>query len=67
MAKEMGVKKVFIEGPGGRRARDRDQRRRWMDDIGEDMRRLEFNRWQRVAQGREECRHVILDVRALRG
>ena len=36
MTEERAVEKVFVGGPGGRRARGR-QRRRWVDDIDEDL------------------------------
>ena len=60
-----GREESIIGGPGGRRSRGRP-RRKLVDDVDTDLRRLGARRWRRVAQDRVECRHVVLEARALR-
>ena len=66
MTEERAMKKVFIRGPGGGRARGRP-RRRWVDDIDEDMRRLEGSEGGEVSHRIEtdSYTHLLMDPQHL--
>jgi hypothetical protein len=66
MPETRSVKKVFLGKPDGRRRRGRP-RKRWLDDLEEDLRKLGVNGWGRKAEDREEWRHVVKKAEALHG
>jgi hypothetical protein len=45
MAEDRAVKKVFKGKPGGRRLQGRP-RKRWLDDVDEDLRKMGVRRWR---------------------
>jgi hypothetical protein len=60
------LRKFFLAKPDGRRRRGRP-RKRWLDDLEEDLRKLGVKGWRRKAEGREEWRHVVKKAEALHG
>jgi hypothetical protein len=60
------VKKVFLGKPDGRRRRGRP-RKRWLDDLEEDLRNPGVKGWRRKAEDREEWRHVVKKAEVLYG
>lgn len=58
------TKKIFTGGPGGRRRRGRP-RKRWVDDLEDDLRKLGVRRWRMRAEEREDWRQICLQARAL--
>ena len=66
MSEERGVKKVYRGVPGGRRLRGRP-RKRWSDDVEEDLLRMGVRTWRRKAINREEWNGIIQEARALHG
>jgi hypothetical protein len=42
-------------------------RKRWLDDLEEDLRKLGVKGWRRKAEDREEWRHVVKKAEALHG
>lgn len=59
------VKKVFVAGAGGRRRRSR-QRKRWVDDLEDDLQTLGRRRWRVKAETREEWRRICRRPRPTR-
>jgi hypothetical protein len=66
MPETRNVKKVFLGKPDGRRRRGRP-RKRWLDDLEEDLRKLGVKGWRMKAEDREEWRHVVKKAEALHG
>jgi hypothetical protein len=66
MPETRSVKKVFLGKPDGRRRRGRP-RKRWLDDLEEDLRKLGVKGWRRKAEDREEWRHVVKTAVAVHG
>jgi hypothetical protein len=66
MPETRSVKKVFLGKPDGRRRRGRP-RKRWLDDLEEDLRKLGVKGWRRKAEDREEWRHVAKKAEVLQG
>ena len=61
------LRKFFFFGkPDGRRRRGRP-RKRWLDDLEEDLRKLGVKGWRRKVEDREEWRHVVKQAEALHG
>jgi hypothetical protein len=60
------VKRVFEGHPGGRRKTGRP-RRRWLDDIEEDLRLMKIKRWRKEATEREIWVKIIWEAKALHG
>jgi hypothetical protein len=65
MPETRSVKKVFLGKADGRR-RGRP-RKRWLDDLEEDLRKLGVKGWRRKAEDREEWRHVVKTAGVLHG
>jgi hypothetical protein len=42
-------------------------RKRWLDDLEEDLRKLGVKGWRRKAEDQEEWRHVVKKAEALHG
>jgi hypothetical protein len=55
------VKRVFEGHPGGRRKTGRP-RKRWLDDIEEDLRLKKVKRWRKKATEREVWEKIVWDV-----
>jgi hypothetical protein len=66
MPETRSVKKVLLGKPDGRRRIGRP-RKRWLDDLEEDLRKLGVKGWRRKAEDREEWRHVVKKAEALHG
>jgi hypothetical protein len=60
------VKRVFEGHPGERRKTGRS-RRRWLDDIEEDLRLMKMKRWRKEATEREIWAKIIWEAKALHG
>jgi hypothetical protein len=60
------VKRVFEGRPGGRRKIDR-HRKRWLDDIEEDLGLMKVKRWRKKATEREVWAKIVWEAKALRG
>lgn len=60
------VKKVYKGKPGGRRLQGRP-RKRWLDDVEEDLRRMGVRRWRTKAENREEWARIVREAKALQG
>ncbi|XP_039283024.1 LOW QUALITY PROTEIN: hemicentin-2-like, partial [Nilaparvata lugens] len=58
------VKKVFRNNPGGRRLRRRP-RKRWLEDVEDDIRKLGVRGWRRKAADRDKWRGFLKEVKAL--
>jgi hypothetical protein len=59
------VKKILLSKPKGSRRRERP-RRRCLENVEKDMRKMKIKRWRRKADEREEWASVINEVKALR-
>jgi hypothetical protein len=66
MPETRSVKKVFFGKPDGRRRRGRP-RKRWLDDLEEDLRKLGVKGWRKKAEDREEWRNVVKKAKAVHG
>jgi hypothetical protein len=66
MAEDRVVKKVFKGKPGGRRLRGRP-RKRWLDDVEEDLRKMGVRRWRSRVENREEWDVIVSEAKALHG
>jgi hypothetical protein len=66
MPETRSVKKVFLGKPDERRRRGRP-RKRWLDDLEEDLRKLGVKGLRRKVEDREEWRHVVKKAEALHG
>jgi hypothetical protein len=60
------VKRVFEGHPGGRRKTDRP-RKRWLDNIEEDLRLMKVKRWRKKATEREVREKIVWEAKALHG
>jgi hypothetical protein len=60
------LRKFFVGKRDGRRRRGRP-RKRWLDDLEEDLRKLGVKVWRRKAEDREEWRHVVKTAEAVHG
>lgn len=58
------VKKVFLGKPQGRRSRGRP-RKRWLEDVEEDLHSMGVRGWRRKAVDRAEWANVIKEAKAL--
>jgi hypothetical protein len=66
MAEDRVVKKVSKGKPGGRRLQGR-LRKRWLDDVEEDLRKMGVRRWRSRAENREEWAIIVREAKALHG
>jgi hypothetical protein len=62
MPETRSVRKVFLGKPDERRGRSR---KRWLDDLEEDLRKLGVKGWRRKAEDQEEWRHVVKKAEAV--
>jgi hypothetical protein len=58
------VKRIFEGHPGGMTGRPR---KRWLDDIEEDLRLMEVKRWRKKATKREVWAKFVWEAKALHG
>ena len=66
MDKQRGVQKAYSQKPEGRRLPGRP-RKRWIDDVEDDLKKLGVRGWRRKAQEREEWRKVVKEAKARNG
>ena len=59
-------KNIFIGKLEGRRRRGRP-RKRWIDDVEEDLRKMGVRCWRRKAEDRDEWRRIIKEAKVLHG
>jgi hypothetical protein len=64
MGENRMVKKNSVGHPGGRRKTGRP-RKRWLDDIEEDLRLMEVKRWRKKATEREVWAKIVWEAKAL--
>jgi hypothetical protein len=60
------VKRVFEGYAGGRRKTGRP-RKRWLDDIEQDLRLMKVKRWSKKVTEREVWTKIIWEAKALHG
>jgi hypothetical protein len=58
MAEDRVVKNVFKGKPGGRRLQGQP-RKRWLDDVEEDLRKMGVRRWRSRVENREWCAVIV--------
>ena len=63
----VAIKKGRIRWAGHVQRMPETRRRRWLDDLEEDLRMLGVKGWRRKAEDREEWRHVVKKAEALHG
>ena len=63
MNETRSVKKIFERKLEGRRGRGRP-RLRWIDDVEDDLRKLDVKRWRVKALDREEWASIIREAKA---
>jgi hypothetical protein len=66
MEEDRMVKGIFEGHPGGRRKTDRP-RKRWLDDVEEDLRLMKVKRWGIRATERTVWARIIREAKALHG
>ncbi|XP_073998627.1 repressed by TOR isoform X3 [Rhodnius prolixus] len=66
MDEDRALKKIFRNWPEGRRKVGRP-RKRWLEVVEGDLRRLGVRNWRRKATDRESWRQITKDVKALQG
>ena len=66
MSETRTAKKIFIGKLEGRRRRGRP-RKRWIDDVEEDLRKMGVRCWRRKAEDRDEWRRIIKEAKVLHG
>ncbi|PSN50134.1 hypothetical protein C0J52_15092 [Blattella germanica] len=66
MSETRTAKKIFIGKLEGRRRRGRP-RKRWIDDVEEDLRKMGVRCWRRKAEERGGWRRVITEFKDLHG
>jgi hypothetical protein len=62
MSEDRVIKKLYMSKPEGRRSVGR----RWLDDVGEDLRKMRFSGWRGKAQRRDKWKSVLREVKVLR-
>jgi hypothetical protein len=63
--RKQGVLRKFFLGNSDGRRRIGRPRKRWLDDLEEDLRKLGVKGWRRKSEGREEWRHVVKKAEAV--
>ena len=66
MPEDRAAKKVWKGKQEGQRKTGRP-RKRWMDDVEEDLKRLKVKNWKRKARNREEWAKISKEARVLQG
>ena len=66
MSETRTAKNIFIGKLEGRRRRGRP-RKRWIDDVEEDLRKMGVRCWRRKAEDRDEWRRIIKEAKVLHG
>ncbi|PSN43073.1 hypothetical protein C0J52_11444 [Blattella germanica] len=66
MSETRTVKEIFIGKLEGRRRRRRP-RKRWIEDIEEDLKKMRVRCWKRKAEDQDEWRKVIKEVKDVHG
>lgn len=65
MEKNRAARQVFYRHPEGRRRPRRRPRKRWLDEVEEDLRQMQVRGWRRLALDHEAWTEVIEKARAL--
>jgi hypothetical protein len=66
MPEDRMVKKIYLGHPSGRRLRGRP-RKRWLDDVEDDIRKMRIRRWRTHVGDREAWANIIREAKALQG
>ena len=66
MPSERAARKSANEKPEGRRLRGRP-RKRWLEDVEEDLRELGVRRWRQKAADRDEWKRIVEEAKTLNG
>jgi hypothetical protein len=66
MGEDRMLKRIFEGHPGGRRKTDRP-RKRWLDDVEEDLSFMKVKQWRIRATERTVWARIITEAKALHG
>lgn len=66
MSEDRAVKKVYRGNPGGKRCKGRP-RKRWLEDVENDLRKMGVRRWRKRAEERQDWAVIIREAKALHG
>jgi hypothetical protein len=64
--KERTMKKLFNNIPKGKRF-FRNPRKKWLDDVENDLKKIGFRDWRRIAVDRDAWRVILKEAEFLRG
>jgi hypothetical protein len=66
MSEDRVIKKLYMSKLEGGRSVGR-RKMRWLDDVGEDLRKMSISGWRRKARRREKWKSVLREVKVFRG